>query len=557
MNAQISNITASQRTDSSKQVDICYDLQGDINFSTFTVGVEVSYDGGGSYTVISMVTGDIGINIEEGANKCLVWNFGEEAGELYTSTAKFRLTVDSSPMGLTDYDGNTYKAIIIGDQECMSKNLYAGVNGCYNTGVIKISEKFGFFENDNTPCLSKKQRQKIISKLKINIELLKEQGKLDFIGNRNQRSLLSWPLRASDNYDGYSYYGISGFVDHNTNYPEQLLDYNCGNRTYDTNDGYNHQGVDVFTWPFKWHMMVNDDVEIIAASDGIIIDKEEGNFDQNCDGWETDSTNWNAVYIMHSDSSIIFYGHMKQFSLTEKSIGDTVFAGEYLGVVGSSGISTGPHLHLEIWKNDSFEHLIDPYWGECNGLNDSTWWVDQRPYYDSGINRIMTHSQPPEFFWLDCAEPAIINEHDTFNTNTNIYFSAYFRDQLPGQFIIWRLIDPIGNLNTEWQSESQEYYSASWWLYDFWFGDNTMNGLWKLEIEYEGIIYDHEFSIYSIIGDVNQDGLVNVIDISMIIGYILEMIELNEQQFQLADFSENGTISIVDIVMIIDYILNQ
>ena len=42
--AQITNINASQRTDGSRIVDICYDLPADENFSVFSVSLEVSYD---------------------------------------------------------------------------------------------------------------------------------------------------------------------------------------------------------------------------------------------------------------------------------------------------------------------------------------------------------------------------------------------------------------------------------------------------------------------------------------------------------------------------------
>ncbi len=44
--AEITNITTMQRTDGSQIVDVCYDLVGDENFSTFYVHVEVSLDGG-------------------------------------------------------------------------------------------------------------------------------------------------------------------------------------------------------------------------------------------------------------------------------------------------------------------------------------------------------------------------------------------------------------------------------------------------------------------------------------------------------------------------------
>ncbi|MEZ4763449.1 MAG: hypothetical protein R3C26_09695 [Calditrichia bacterium] len=50
------------------------------------------------------------------------------------------------------------------------------------------------------------------------------------------------------------------FVDQNSAFPNQLQDYNCGERTYDLASGYNHQGVDIFTWPFGWHGMDHDEI---------------------------------------------------------------------------------------------------------------------------------------------------------------------------------------------------------------------------------------------------------------------------------------------------------
>ena len=54
---------------------------------------------------------------------------------------------------------------------------------------------------------------------------------------------------------------------------------------------------------------------------------------------------------MHADGSVAWYGHMKAGSLTNKAVGQTVSSGEYLGIVGSSGNSTGPHLHFGIRVN--------------------------------------------------------------------------------------------------------------------------------------------------------------------------------------------------------------
>jgi len=56
------------------------------------------------------------------------------------------------------------------------------------------------------------------------------------------------------------------------------------------------------------------------------------------------------VYIEHSDGFSSLYAHMDQIS--RLSVGSTISAGTYIGPVGSTGNSTGPHLHLEIRVNN-------------------------------------------------------------------------------------------------------------------------------------------------------------------------------------------------------------
>jgi murein DD-endopeptidase MepM/ murein hydrolase activator NlpD len=51
------------------------------------------------------------------------------------------------------------------------------------------------------------------------------------------------------------------------------------------------------------------------------------------------------------------YGHMIPGSSPLKA-GDTVVAGQFIGSVGSSGVSTGAHLHLEVWMDGTTP--IDP-----------------------------------------------------------------------------------------------------------------------------------------------------------------------------------------------------
>jgi murein DD-endopeptidase MepM/ murein hydrolase activator NlpD len=54
------------------------------------------------------------------------------------------------------------------------------------------------------------------------------------------------------------------------------------------------------------------------------------------------------VRIAHADGLMTLYGHMSEIVAQP---GAYVHAGQLIGYVGSSGLSTGPHLHFEVRKN--------------------------------------------------------------------------------------------------------------------------------------------------------------------------------------------------------------
>lgn len=62
----------------------------------------------------------------------------------------------------------------------------------------------------------------------------------------------------------------------------------------------------------------------------------------------------NYVMISHADGSATLYGHMSSLAV---SAGQTVNQGDVIGYVGSTGNSTGPHLHFEVRINGS---AVDP-----------------------------------------------------------------------------------------------------------------------------------------------------------------------------------------------------
>lgn len=58
----------------------------------------------------------------------------------------------------------------------------------------------------------------------------------------------------------------------------------------------------------------------------------------------------NLVSIDHGDGMVSIYGHNAQLNV---NVGDQVEAGQTVALSGSTGRSTGPHLHFELWKNGS------------------------------------------------------------------------------------------------------------------------------------------------------------------------------------------------------------
>jgi murein DD-endopeptidase MepM/ murein hydrolase activator NlpD len=97
-----------------------------------------------------------------------------------------------------------------------------------------------------------------------------------------------------------------------------------------------HEGVD---------LAAPNGTPIYAASDGIVIDSASNG------GYG----NW--IHIEHSASLSTVYGHLSAFASGIRP-GVQVKEGQLIGFVGSTGHSTGPHLHFEIVSNGK---PVDPF----------------------------------------------------------------------------------------------------------------------------------------------------------------------------------------------------
>lgn len=76
---------------------------------------------------------------------------------------------------------------------------------------------------------------------------------------------------------------------------------------------------------------------VYASADGVVSTAQAEN------GWGK------VVKINHADGYKTLYAHLNGFKV---KVGDIVSKGQIIGLMGSTGMSTGPHLHYGVYRND-------------------------------------------------------------------------------------------------------------------------------------------------------------------------------------------------------------
>lgn len=337
------------------------------------------------------------------------------------------------------------------------------------------------------PCITAEQYDLLDKEVRDNLR------NLGLEDNHNRNTLLtsfSWPIRNANGLSQCNYHNISSYVDQNTA-GTAIQDYNCGTNTYD-----GHHGTDIAIWPYSFYKMDNNLMEVVAAAPGFIVQKADGNFDRNC---AMGSALANSVIISHSDGSIALYWHMKQNSVTTKEVGDWVDTGEYLGVIGSSGSSTGPHLHFEVWTNGSSSSYKDPYSGTCNTLNANSWWLEQRPYAEPGFLKVSVNTSDITF--ATCPNSDILNESDIFQVPFQgpglapgyAKFYLFMREMPVNSVLSMRILNPNGTVFNSWNSTMTTYYKTSYWGFSRLLP--TIDGIYTFEASYNGVTCSKTFTI--------------------------------------------------------------
>lgn len=105
-----------------------------------------------------------------------------------------------------------------------------------------------------------------------------------------------------------------------------------------------HKGIDLIASP------KNNNAEIVAFADGVVtaVQKTGVQYGTGC-----------YVRIKHDNGYYTKYFHMKSGSIVV-NVGDRVTKRQKLGIIGTTGQSTGVHLHFQIDKGSNAS-AIDPY----------------------------------------------------------------------------------------------------------------------------------------------------------------------------------------------------
>lgn len=141
-----------------------------------------------------------------------------------------------------------------------------------------------------------------------------------------------------------------------------------------------HDGSD-FLLEGRFETMDAGSLAVLAAADGEVLEVVQDQYDRchleggevTCDGNPIVA---NRVRLEHDDGTITRYLHLMRDSVPVEP-GQAVECGDVLGLIGSSGNSSFPHLHFEVETADG--EVIDPFAGPLS--QPESLWVAQADAY--------------------------------------------------------------------------------------------------------------------------------------------------------------------------------
>ena len=222
-----------------------------------------------------------------------------------------------------------------------------------------------------------------------------------------------------------------------------------GVATYDT-----HNGVDIGPAHFA---AMDEGVPVVAAAAGTVVQIDDGHFDRHTE-WQWPAPPVNFVTIDHGGGWQSLYLHMRRDTVAV-SVGESVVAGQHLGLVGSSGFSAAAHVHFEV----QYQHSpVDPF------LAPDSYWVSPLPYTFDAPKRLLdyglTNEPPPNEHIKER-----VSDIDGFPATPflEIYAWAIFASLEQGDTWSVKVYRPDGTAYTDFPPETaqlNEPWQWLWWL---------------------------------------------------------------------------------------------
>jgi len=265
-----------------------------------------------------------------------------------------------------------------------------------------------------------------------------------------------------------------------------ILDWDCTDFTYD-----GHDATDVDLRTFGEQVI---GVPIFAALDGTVIATHDGEDDMHtsCFGPA------NYVIIDHGGGRYCYYLHMRRNSVAVIA-GQPVHAGQPLGMVASSGCSTGPHLHFASYDNST---SIEPYRGSCQP--NPSQWLNQTPIFrtmylrDFNITNVLIENYP--------GLPVDMPRTGTFVSGPqNVSFWINLMN-MPASSR-WRIRYRRPNATIAFDSGTvgfggNPFYRWSWWWWRYGVNLNTV-GTWNILLDINGLtIITAPFTVVATAGEI-------------------------------------------------------
>jgi murein DD-endopeptidase MepM/ murein hydrolase activator NlpD len=253
-----------------------------------------------------------------------------------------------------------------------------------------------------------------------------------------------------------------------------VLDHACGNKTYD-----GHQGTDFLIRSFA---AMDEGVTVLAAEAGEVIALVDSLFDRE-KTVDPSRGFGNYIALKHLNGYYTYYAHLAQNSALV-AVGDLVEQGQPIASVGSSGNSSDPHLHFELWW-DSLQ-WVDPFGGTCG--NALSLWLEELPYdtsfavWTSGLTHLF-----PE---LDVLREEPTRRFSFHGEDEYIAYWSILYGVRKGDVFRIEWFDPEGFL---WFSFDYEALDDAWYFYYWSYIDmppTEKGGDWLVKVSRNGLVMD-------------------------------------------------------------------